>query len=109
MVIATGLIAQAFRSSNMSAYQMRVLDDIEISVSTILLMEMLFRVISDYRGFQKSRRNWIDLVLAIVAFVISLPGVRRTTRAYDWFTIFSIIRIYRVVWAIPVTRNLLAS
>lgn len=108
-VIATGLIAQAFRSSEMSPYQTKILDDIEVAVSTILLTEMLLRIISDYRGFQKLRRNWIDLILAIIAFVISLPGIRRTTRAYDWFTIFSIIRIYRVVWAIPVTRNLLVS
>ncbi|TGZ76287.1 hypothetical protein EX30DRAFT_399378 [Ascodesmis nigricans] len=108
-VISAGIVAQGFRGADTSDETNRTLDKLEIIICCILFVEIIMRFLADYRSFHKHRRNWVDLALAVIALVISMPGVRRSSRAYDWMTIFSILRVYRVVWAIPVTRNLLAK
>jgi ABC-type bacteriocin/lantibiotic exporter with double-glycine peptidase domain len=107
IVIAADLFAQMFRRSIMDEREVRMLDQMELFVTMILLFEIVFRFVSDWRGFHTQRRNWVDLFLAVVTAIILLPPIKNSGRPYDWLTIFQILRVYRLVWAIPVTRNLL--
>ncbi|KAI6779097.1 Calcium-channel protein-like protein [Emericellopsis cladophorae] len=52
------------------------------------------------------RQNLFDLFLAVITSIILLPVIRRH-RAYAWLTVFQIVRAYRVVLAIPITRQLI--
>jgi hypothetical protein len=73
----------------------------------ILLVEIVFRFAADWRGFFIVRTNWIDLALAIITAVIQIPVIHNSGQPYAWFTIFQIVRIYRVVLAIPWTKELI--
>jgi hypothetical protein len=82
-------------------------DRVELGVAVILLLEIVLRFFSDWRGFRKSKQNWTDLFLALITCIIQLPLIHNSGRIYEWLTLFQILRVYRVVWAIPITRNLL--
>ena len=105
-VIAFGLLCQSFRSSTMARERERMIDAAEIVVTIVLDVEMVIRIIANWRRFHRSRQNLFDLFLAIVTSIILLPPIRRT-RAYQWLTAFQIVRVYRIVLAIPVTRKLI--
>lgn len=79
----------------------------ETVATTVLFVEIILRFASDWRNFHKSRRNWVDLSLAIITAVIQLPLRHISDQTYAWLTFFQIIRIYRVVLAIPLTRDLI--
>lgn len=93
----------------MSRQRERTLDAIELGVTLLLDVEMIFRFVSDWRNFHKSKRNWADLLIAVMTTILLLPPVKNSGRPYAWLTIFQIVRVYRVVWAIPPTRNLLSQ
>ena len=86
-----------------------VADSAETVVTVILVVEMVFRFISDWRNFHRSRRNWVDLSLAVITAVIQFPPIRRLEKIYVWLTFFQIVRIYRVVLAVPLTRDLIVG
>lgn len=106
IVIAFGLLCQSLRSSSMSPGRERFISSAEIVVTIVLDVDIVIRIIANWRKFHKSRRNLFDLFLAVVTSIILLPPIRRT-RAYQWLTVFQIVRAYRVVLAVPVTRKLI--
>ena len=106
LVITFGLICQACRSASMSPSRARFIDTAEIIVTILLDIEMIIRFATDWNHFHKSWRNIFDLGLAIITSIILIPPIRHT-RAYWWLTVFQIIRAYRIVMAIPVTRELI--
>lgn len=111
VVIAYGLMCQAFRSASMSESQRKFIDVSETIVTLILLVEIFIRFAVDWRHFFYSKRNIVDLMTAIVTSVIQIPAIKDSHggRAYAWLTVFQIIRIYRVVLAVPMTRDLIVS
>jgi hypothetical protein len=80
-----------------------------MAITLILDLEIILRFASDWRNFHKRLENWVDLSLAITTSIIQLPIIRNAKQLYAWLTFFQIIRIYRVVLAIPLTRNLIVS
>lgn len=106
VAIVFGLLTQSLRSSTMSAGRERFIDVTEVIVTIVLDLEMILRIAVDWRGFHRSWHNLFDLGLAIITSIILLPPIRGT-RAYWWLSIFQILRVYRVVLAIPVTRKLI--
>ncbi|KAA8897862.1 Ion transport protein-domain-containing protein [Sphaerosporella brunnea] len=108
-IIAAGLFAQMFRRTTMTPREARMVDQVELAVTVFLFFEIVLRSVADWRGFHKKRRNWVDLFLAVITAIILLPPIKNSGRPYDWLTIFQILRVYRLVWAIPVTRNLLSK
>ncbi|CAZ82135.1 unnamed protein product [Tuber melanosporum] len=108
-VISVGIFAQAFRSSNMSRGRETVLGTVELGVTLVLALEILLRFMADWRNFRRKTRNLVDLALALITCIIQIPPIHKSGRIYDWLTLFQILRVYRVVWAIPVTRNLLSK
>ncbi|KAI9814449.1 MAG: calcium channel protein [Pycnora praestabilis] len=106
-VIIYGLVCQCLRSANMGSDREQFITVSETSVTLVLLVEILIRFAVDWRYFSQNKRNWMDLGLAIITTVIQLPEVRNSGQAYAWLTIFQILRIYRVVLAVPLTRKLI--
>ena len=111
LIIAFGLVAQMMKSATMSNSRRNFIDVTETIVTLILLAEILVRFIVDWRHFFRSKRNMTDLMIAIISTVIQIPAIKRAHggRAYAWLSIFQIMRVYRVVLAVPVTRDLIAS
>lgn len=109
VVIAFGLMCQTFRSANMSDSRRTFIDVAETIVTLILVGEIIMRFVADWRHFFPNKRNIADLTIAIVTLVIQLPAVKNAHdgQAYAWLTVFQIIRIYRVVLAVPMTRDLI--
>lgn len=106
LVIVFGLICQACRSARMSEDRRKFIDGAEIAVTAILDVEIILRFAAYWRGFYKSRQNLFDLAVAVITTVILIPPIR-TSRAYAWLTAFQIVRVYRLVLAVPVTRKLI--
>jgi voltage-dependent calcium channel len=109
LVIAVDLVVQAMRSSTMS----RTREDIIMNTCTVttflLAFEIIIRFAADWRHFHKSKQNCFDLFLVVVTMVMQIPPIRSSGEAYAWLTIFQIIRIYRLVMAVRVTRELLST
>ncbi len=107
IVIAYDILCQAFRSSKMSPSRGVFIDTSETVVTLLLLFEIIIRFVGDWRQFFQHNQNWADLGIAIITSVILLPPIRNSGQAYAWLTIFQILRIYRVIIAVPVTRSLI--
>ncbi|KAF2472109.1 calcium channel-like protein subunit Cch1 [Lindgomyces ingoldianus] len=109
VVIAYGLIVQSLRSATMSDSRQKFIDLSETGVTLILLIDIILRFVSDWRHFFQSKRNITDLMIAIITTVIQIPVIKNAHdgRAYAWLTIFQVLRIYRVVLAVPMTRDLI--
>lgn len=105
-VITFGLLIQSLRSSRMSHERERLITVAEIITSILLDLDIFIRLVSGWRGFHRRWRNLFDITLAIVTTIILLPPIP-STRAYQWLTVFQILRAYRIVLAVPVTRKLI--
>lgn len=107
ILIAYGLVVQCLRSASMGDHRRHFISNSETVVTLALLVEIIIRFAVDWRNFFKSKRNVADLALALITSVIQLPPIHRSGQPYAWLTIFQILRIYRVVLAVPMTRDLL--
>ncbi|TKA25748.1 hypothetical protein B0A50_05845 [Salinomyces thailandicus] len=106
-IIVYGLVAQCLRTAYSGSFTFAFLDASELAVTLILLVEILIRFAADWRDFPYHRRNWVDLALVIITTVIQIPAIKHSGRPYAWLTVFQILRIYRVVLAVKMTRDLI--
>ncbi|CAK7275009.1 calcium channel protein, partial [Sporothrix epigloea] len=106
LAIAFDLLVQAFRSAS-HKNRIGFINTCEVVVTVLLDLEMILRITADFRYFHRSWRNLFDLGLAIITTVILLPPIHNASQVYAWLTVFQILRVYRVVLAIPMTRNLI--
>ncbi|KAI8629388.1 ion transporter [Xylariaceae sp. FL1651] len=107
LLIAYDLFAQAWRSSNMSLEREHFINISGILVTALLDVEIVIRIVANWRSFHRNTHNLVDLLLAVANTIILLPPIRNNGQVYAWLTIFQIIRVYRVVMAIPITRDLI--
>ncbi|KAL1875306.1 hypothetical protein VTK73DRAFT_10203 [Phialemonium thermophilum] len=107
LLIALGLLFQSLRSARMSPLRGRFIDTSEIIITIALDVEIIIRIIADFRGFHRRIVNLVDLGLAIITSVILIPPIRNSGQVYAWLTVFQILRSYRIVLAIPMTRKLI--
>lgn len=107
LCIAFDLLAQACKSARMSDQRKEFIENVEIVITLLLDIEIGVRLVADFRGFFRSKRNWVDLALAVITSVILLPPIQRSDELYAWLTVFQIMRAYRVVLAVPMTRDLI--
>ena len=107
VVITYGLLCQAFRSSSMSQDRAAFINNSEIVVTLLLLLDIIVRLAVDWRGFPTKNTNWVDLGLSIATAIILIPPIRKSGQAYAWLSIFQILRIYRIIIAVPVTKGLI--
>ncbi|KAI9722779.1 MAG: calcium channel protein [Chrysothrix sp. TS-e1954] len=106
-VIGYGLICQTLRSANMGSNRRHFIDVSETVVTLVLLVEIILRFAADWRHFFLRPRNLVDLGLVVITTIIQLPPIHSSGQPYAWLTIFQILRIYRVVLAVPWTRDLI--
>ena len=106
-VISYGLVVQCMTSSTMGKGRANFISGSETIVTFIMLFEIILRFIADWRNFFREKRNIFDLGLAIVTTVIQIPRIHNSGEAYAWLTLFQILRIYRLVLAVPITRDLI--
>ncbi|KAH6854398.1 Ion transport protein-domain-containing protein [Chaetomium sp. MPI-CAGE-AT-0009] len=107
VVIAYGLFCQSLRSATMSQNRENFINASEIVVTSLLDVEILLRFLLSPRRFHHKPRNLVDLGLAVITTIILIPPIRNSGQVYNWLTIFQIIRVYRVVLAIPMTSKLI--
>ncbi|KAK3941855.1 calcium-channel protein cch1 [Diplogelasinospora grovesii] len=107
VVIAFGLLSQSFRSASMSPSREQFINVAEVVVTILLDIEIVIRFAADARGFHRKKRNLFDLGLAIITSIILIPPIHESGQAYNWLTVFQILRVYRLVLAIPMTRKLI--
>lgn len=108
-VIIYGLVVQCLRSDNMSVSRSAFIGASELGVTIVLLFEIILRFVVDWRNFFRSTRNCADLALAVVTTVIQIPAIKNSGQPYAWLSIFQILRIYRVVLAVDLTRDLIMT
>ncbi|KAL9131230.1 MAG: hypothetical protein Q9217_000772 [Psora testacea] len=106
-IILFDLLVMCLRSSSMGESREKFINNTETAVSIVLVVELIFRFLSDWRNFHHEKRNWVDFGLAIITAVMQIPPIHNSGRVYEWLTFFQIIRIYRVVVAISITRDLI--
>ena len=106
-IIVVDLFVMCLRSATMSHSRATFIDLTEKAVTIALMFEIILRFVTDIRSFHRHPRNWIDLGLAIITAIIQLPSIHNSGQTYEWFTFFQIIRFYRVVLAVSLTRELI--
>lgn len=106
VLIGLDLLAQAFRSAE-HENRIPAINGIEIMVTSLLDVEIALRMAQDWRRFPHVFRNLFDLGLAVITTVILIPQIRHQEQLYAWLTVFQILRVYRLVLAIPMTRGLI--
>ncbi|KAF1989433.1 calcium channel-like protein subunit Cch1 [Aulographum hederae CBS 113979] len=109
LVILYGIVCQCLRSADMSKGREAFIDASETTVTFVLLFEIILRFIVDWRSFFKSKRNYVDLAIAIITTILQIPVIHNSGQPYAWLSIFQIIRIYRVVMAVSLTRELIMT
>lgn len=107
LVVAFGLLSQALRSATMPMSRERFINTTEIVVTITLDVEIIIRVVADFRGFHRKMTNLVDLGLAVITSIILIPPIRNSGEAYAWLTVFQLFRSYRIVLAITITRKLI--
>ncbi|KAF2430502.1 hypothetical protein EJ08DRAFT_235692 [Tothia fuscella] len=108
-LIAFGLVVQCLRSATMGKAREHFIENVETFITFVLLLEIVLRFMTDWRHFFRSKRNIADLALAVITSIIQLPPIRNSGQPYAWLTIFQILRVYRVVLAVPITRDLIMT
>ncbi|EXJ66309.1 uncharacterized protein A1O5_10461 [Cladophialophora psammophila CBS 110553] len=106
LIIVFDLIVQSLRSASMGDSRETFIMDCETVVTFLLLLEIIMRFLCDWRRFFHGKRNCVDLLLAIVTTAMQIPVIRNSGQPYAWLSAFQIARIYRVVLAVRVTREL---
>ncbi|EGO52888.1 hypothetical protein NEUTE1DRAFT_126315 [Neurospora tetrasperma FGSC 2508] len=107
LIIAFGLLAQSLRSARMKSDRERFVNIAEPVVTLLLDVEIIIRLAADIRGFHRRKRNLVDLGLAVATSIILVPPIRNSGQVYNWLTAFQILRVYRLVMVIPMTRKLI--
>ncbi|KAF2401184.1 calcium channel-like protein subunit Cch1 [Trichodelitschia bisporula] len=108
-IIVYGVLVQGLRSASMGSARARFIDGSEIVVTLALDVEIVLRFVTDWRHFVHDKRNLFDTGLAIITSVIQIPSIRHSGQPYAWLTLFQVLRIYRVVLAVPMTRDLIMT
>ncbi|KAF7724875.1 calcium channel protein [Apophysomyces ossiformis] len=110
-LVAVNLMVMASKTNDMSPEQLAVLDDIEFAFTIAFAAEILLRLLTQRRQMRKffsDKMNRTDFLLAVATCIIWIPPIRANRYAYAWLTGFQVLRIYRIVVAIPRLRTLMS-
>ena len=107
LIIVFDLFVMCLRSADMSGQREAFINNTETVVTIVLAVEILLRFLADWRNFHRSTRNWVDLGIAIITAIIQIPPIHDSHQTYEWLTFFQIVRIYRVILAVSLTRELI--
>lgn len=105
--IAFDLLCQSVRSSRMKQDRATFIHNSEIIVTILLDIEIIIRLAANFRRFHRNPRNLVDFTLAVITSIILIPPIYNSGQPYAWLSVFQILRAYRVVLAVPMTRKLI--
>ncbi|KAG0186357.1 calcium channel protein [Apophysomyces sp. BC1034] len=107
-LVAVDLMVMASKSNDMSLEE---LDVLKFGFTLAFMVEILLRLLAQRRQLQKffsDKMNRTDFLLAVATLIIWIPPIRDNRYVYAWLTGFQVLRIYRVVVAIPRLRTLMS-
>lgn len=108
-LVIADLGVQAAKRSSMPVAVWSKFELAESFFTLVFAMELIARALCYFpywRGFA-TKLNFMDLFLVIVTSIIQLPMIKSSGSLYRWLTIFQVMRSYRVILAIPLTRELI--
>ncbi|KAI9303230.1 Ion transport protein-domain-containing protein [Cunninghamella echinulata] len=110
LLVVIDLIVMACKNNDMTPQQIAMLDSVETGFTLVFLVEILIRLFAErkqLKSFFMDKSNQVDLLIVMMTCIICIPPIRANTIAYAWLSGFQVMRIYRVLIAIPRIRNLI--
>ncbi|KAI8331328.1 Ion transport protein-domain-containing protein [Chlamydoabsidia padenii] len=111
LLVVVDLVTMAIKNNDMTEDQVTTLDSVECGFSIAFLIEILLRLVSQRRQlslFFNDKVNRADMIISIMSCIIWIPAIHSNAVAFAWLSGFQVMRIYRVLLAIPRLRKLLA-
>ncbi|KAH6905112.1 high-affinity cell membrane calcium channel [Coprinopsis sp. MPI-PUGE-AT-0042] len=111
LLALASLALQASRKVDMTPRHELILYYGELTITFAFDLEIFLRVLAtlpDWRKFFQHGNNWLDTFLAIICSIIQIPVIRESLW-YPWFTIFQLMRFYRVILVVPRMKPLLLA
>ncbi|ORX87533.1 hypothetical protein K493DRAFT_341473 [Basidiobolus meristosporus CBS 931.73] len=102
LAVVVDLISMSLRNVDSSPSQEIALDHIEIIFTGLFALEIVLRIFGavSFRQFWRQRSNRVDLFLAVATCVVIMPFIR-SRPIYRYFTVFQVMRSYRVILCMP--------
>ncbi|ORX60316.1 hypothetical protein DM01DRAFT_1332475 [Hesseltinella vesiculosa] len=110
-LVVVDIVFLALKNNDMTADQIQLLDYIEFVFSMVFLAEITVRYLAHWQQldvFFKNKANRADMIIAFMTCIIWIPPIRNNQVAFAWLSGFQVLRIYRVILAIPRLRILIA-
>ncbi|RCH93740.1 calcium channel protein [Rhizopus azygosporus] len=109
-LVLLDLIFMCLRSYTASESRIELINNAETAFTFIFAIEIVIRMVgaTSWMNFWSSKRNVIDLFIAITTCVIQLPMIQDSA-AYKYLTIFQICRCYRLFLCIPRVQRLVLA
>ncbi|KAJ3718090.1 Ion transport protein-domain-containing protein [Lentinula guzmanii] len=111
LLALASLTLQATRTASVSSTHAEILSFGELGITFAFDLEIVVRMLAtlpDWRSFFIRAQNWLDVILAVGSSIIQIPVIKDST-VYPWFTIFQLMRFYRVILEVPRMKPLLLS
>ncbi|GAW02071.1 calcium channel subunit cch1 [Lentinula edodes] len=111
LLALASLTLQATRTASVSSTHAEILSFGELGITFAFDLEIVVRMLAtlpDWRSFFVRAQNWLDVILAVGSSIIQIPVIKDST-VYSWFTIFQLMRFYRVILEVPRMKPLLLS
>ncbi|KAI9296539.1 hypothetical protein K502DRAFT_302307 [Neoconidiobolus thromboides FSU 785] len=106
LLIAVNLGVLGSKNSHTSDNEVRMLEISETVINCLFFIEIILRYFLSSQFFKKAY-NIFDASLAIINLVVTMINLASGFESYKYFTIFQVVRTYRLVWMIPIVRSLL--
>ncbi|KAG0229344.1 calcium channel protein [Actinomortierella wolfii] len=109
IAIVVDLCFQCLRRYNMTSAELARLERIEFWFTIAFAVDIIIRFLvylPKPKSFFKSKKNCMDLFLAIVTLIIQIGPIRNSS-AYKYLTVFQVLRIYRPVIYVERLRSLI--
>lgn len=109
-LIFADLVMQATLTSRSTDNAIERILNFDQATTYVLLVESIFRLLvhsSNIWIFMKNPAFVFDLLSCVVSMFITHPAIRRSLgHTYYWLNVINVVRFYRVIKMIEVTRNL---
>lgn len=110
LLIVADLAVQASKTAAMSEATWLRFEKAETIFTMLFEIEILLRFASYFPRWRTfaTHRNLFDLFLAVVTCLLQIPSIKNSGSLYRWLTVFQIMRAYRIIYAIPFTRDIVS-
>lgn len=110
VLVIADIATQAAKTSSMSTSTWHKFETAEAGFTLLFALEIACRFACHFPNWRSfaSKINLFDLFLAVITCIILIPPVKNSGSLYRWLTIFQVVRSYRIIYAVPFTRNLVA-